>query len=261
MTAGSVTEVAGTTPTTLAAAGSPRNGSVPFISWRDGDCGFVYFLTPFDQIVQASMHSYVLQVRGKSKRWLAFMCRKDPAWLPESGGVCELCDRIGHAAKERFVALGLELRPEHRVLDRSGRLGRQIIAVVPATRKVVQEDGSKGNQPRIGLVAQAAFNFFRPLASLHRTHPLEEHTIEVFRHGQGKQSRFIFSPNELLPDLEPIRAFVPDLTEVMTELGSADRYEHELQWVRPEDQPEFARTNVSAHGPLAKAVMGSGAMA
>jgi hypothetical protein len=163
--------------------------SVPFISWRPGGVRWLYFLTPLEEIAQVRLHSYVRQLREGHERWLTFMCRKDPAWLPESGGSCDLCDRIGHLARERFVALAVELEAEHKTLAK-GVLGRKIVRVFPRTREVLDEEGTKVNQPRIGLVAQAAYNFFRPLAALHLTDPLEEHTFEILREGKGKQTRF-----------------------------------------------------------------------
>lgn len=221
---------------TRTAEGSSRVKRTSFISWKDGDTKSVYFITPIDEVPKVMMHNFVKKIvdtdeGGKRDTWLTFMCRKDPAWREESGGFCPLCDDIGHAATERFVALAVEVDP---VLE-----GRKVTDVKIKYKEGKDHEGNEVQYPQVGLVIQSAKIFFKTLVALdQKGRDVNGISWDVTREGAGFNTNYLFYPIEAKPDLEPIDDYIVSLESILDSLGSVEKYE-ELDGVRAEDQPSF----------------------
>jgi hypothetical protein len=120
----------------------------PRISWKDGETKTIAFLTPADEIAKIKVHEFAKVPDPDAKdgfRWANLMCRKDPAWIEESGNKCAACDILGHKAKERQVAVAVELESV------GGAKSKQFkVRTISRDR----DDGTKVEYPQYGLVSQ-----------------------------------------------------------------------------------------------------------
>jgi len=207
-----------------------------FISWKPDETKLLYFVTPIAEVPRVMMHNfvrkYVENEDGSTREtWMTFMCRKDAAWLEESGGECTLCDEIGHVAQERFAAVAVELEP---VMD-----GKRITGVEVKYKAGTDSEGKAVQYPQVGLVVQGAGNFFHTLTALDDRRPVDDISWEITREGQKLDTKYIFYPVEHEPNLSSIKDSIPSLLDVLSNLGSAERYERELEGVSAADQPSY----------------------
>jgi hypothetical protein len=168
-------------------------------------------------------------------RYVDFLCRKDPSMTDETGGYCELCDRVGADASEKFVALAVELDV---VKD-----GKRVTAVTVAEDTWVdKETGEDRSKPRWGLVIQAAKNFYSYFAAYHEnTGDIREVPWEIYREGAGTDTKYhSFELKAQLPDLSQLD--IPSLMELLEEMGSDEKYS-EVEKLSPGSQKSFGNSN------------------
>lgn len=204
----------------------------PNIYWKDGDVKTIAFRTPADDIPKIRIHQAVRipdDNMERGYRYDNFLCRKDPSMIEESGGHCPLCDDIGHAASERFVALAVELEPVTQ--------GKRTSALNVKYSKFERKDGTEVEIPRWGLVVQASKNFFAWLGAYDETKgDITEKAFEVQRQGGSKDTKYFFFPEDApLPDFSPIEDQLPDLEDLLEQMGSDEKYA-QLDGVEPGSQ-------------------------
>lgn len=230
-----------------AESGGGGNKFTSFIGWKDGDTKLVYFLTPAEEIPKLKVHSFVEIPTDDGVRYDTLVCRKDPAFREESGNTCDLCDRVGHAATEKFVALAVELEP-------STRKGKVITGVTPAMRKFTTRDDEEREVPQIGLVIQASRNFFAPYVAWDGRVDLEETSFEVQREGASTDTKYYFFPVNAHPDLSDIE--VPSLEDVIERMGSEEKYESvavlapgsQKQWGKNDNKKNASKSDSTSTG-------------
>lgn len=225
--------------------GGNRKGSTtytPYISWKTDESKNLFFITPIEEVPKVLMHNfvrkYVIDNNGvRKERWLTFMCRKDPAWRSESNGYCPLCDDIGHKATERFVALAVEVEP---IME-----GKRTVGVKVAYREATDKDGNEVEYPAVGLVVQGP-KFFGTLVAYDQKRDISELSWDITREGEGLKTQYVFFPIEGMPSLDEIASAIPDLNEILSELGSQEKYDRDLEGVYAEDQPVQIGANNNA---------------
>lgn len=209
-----------------------------YINWKDEDTKTLYFITPIDEVMRIMMHQFVKKVvetddGGEKDIWLNFMCRKDPAWLDESGGECQLCDEIGHKAVEKVLAIAVEVEP---VMD-----GKRFTGVEVKTHSGTDREGNEKEYPNVGIVTQSAHNFFQYLLTQSERRDISDTSWEITREGTGLTTKYNFYPVEFAPNLDDVIDHIPDLYDYVSDLGSAERYERELEGVKAEDQQVWGK--------------------
>jgi len=209
-----------------------------YISWKDGDAKTIAFLTPAEEFAKVRLHNFV-KVEDDSERgwhWDTFMCRKDPAWLDESGGKCELCDLVGHPAREQHVALALELNPV--TAPNSPKVTG--LEVQTVTRQ--KDDGTEVEYPQWGLVIQSFRNFFSFFTAFAAKYgDVTETAFDITRDGNDKDTIYPVIPlmDVDLPDLKEVRNQVPTLLEVLESMGSREKYDRDLPGAQAVEQPSY----------------------
>lgn len=204
----------------------------PNIYWKDGDAKTIMFLSSAEEIGKVKFHPFVEVPTedGKTTPRL-FMCRKDPAWMEESGGYCPLCDDIGAKVEEKHCALALELRP----IMKKGTPTIERLEVV--TRTFKRQDGTEVEVPVYGLVRQGFRNFFNYFAARASKYgDINNVAYDISRMGNDQSTSYIIEAlnGVELPDISEYE--IPTLVEVLEDLGSLERYESELQGVEPGSQ-------------------------
>lgn len=203
-----------------------------FIGWKDGDSKVVYFLTEPQEIPKLKLHSFVEFPTDDGTRYDTLVCRKDPAFRDEYGGECELCDRVGMASTEKFVALAIELEPV--------KSGKTIKGVNVAMRGYKDREGNDREVPQIGLVIQASRNFFAPYVAWESRKDLAETSFEVERSGASTDTKYFFFPVDAKPDLTDVE--VPSLEEVIERLASDEKYS-DVAELKPGSQKSWGDKN------------------
>jgi hypothetical protein len=222
-------------------------GFTPFISWKDGDRKFLAFITPAAEIPKVKIHNFVKVPTGNDEkpfRWGTFMCRKDPAWIDESGGECLLCEK-GLKSREIYAALAVELEPEFE--------GKKVVGLAPKFY-----EGSDGKQyPQVGLILQGKKNFFGWLGAYNeQREDITKVSFDILRQGATKDdTKYLFFDISQRPDLTHLEEFFPDLPELMEDMGSQETYDG-LVDVKASDQSVFsleAKKESSDNGNLPEA--------
>lgn len=227
----------GTDEITRSAESSGGSKFTPFIGWKDGDTKLVYFLTEPQEIPKLKLHSFVEFPTDDGVRYDTLVCRKDPAFREEYGGECELCDRVGMASTEKFVALAIELEPV--------KSGKTIKDVRVAMRQFKDREGNDREVPQIGLVIQASRNFFAPYVAWESRKDLTETSFEVERQGASTDTKYFFFPVDSKPDLSEVE--VPSLEEIIERLGSDEKYE-DVAELQPGSQKTWGDKNKKSGG-------------
>lgn len=134
----------------------------------------------------------------------------------ESGGYCELCDRVGHEATIKFVAMAVELEA---VKD-----GKRVKELKIAYDHGKNKDGQDVDYPRWGMAIQASKNFFSYLAAYHEnTGDIRDVGWEIVREGGSTDTKYHhFELKAPLPDLSGVE--VPDVIDVLENMGSDEKY-------------------------------------
>lgn len=214
----------------------------PFISWSDGDSKTVAFLTPIDQVAKVRMHDFVKVPADNEKGWRFehFMCRKDPAWLAESGGFCPLCDEIGAKVVEKHTAVGLELEPITNGTP-------QVTGLNVVTKNYQREDGTEVSYPQWGLIRQSFGNFFNYFTAFgQKWGDITHVAFDVARVGGDRTTSYIIMPviGIEVPDVSEYE--IPSLSDVLESLGSKEKYEENLPGAEEIDQtPNFDETETT----------------
>jgi hypothetical protein len=214
----------------------------PNIYWKADDSRYVVFLTGAEEIPQVKLHAAV-RVPNDSERGYSmenYLCRKDPALVEESGGQCELCDRIGHTPTVRHVALAVEVEPAE-------KNGKEVTAFKIKYNIVKRDDGTEVEYPQWGLVAQAAGNFFSWLAAFDENKgDIRKRVFEIQREGGGTQTKYhFFMEVAPVPDLSSLDEVIPELTDLLEEMASDEKYA-KLSTVEAGSQPTFGESDNKA---------------
>jgi hypothetical protein len=237
------------------AAGSGGRRFTPNIYWKPGDVRVIAFLTEADEIPKVRLHQMVNipdDSREKGIRYETFLCRKDPSMAEEYGGECELCDRVGADAAEKFVALAIELEPT--------RKGKRVesLAVKYDTVKRKKDDGTEEEveYPRWGLVIQASKNFFSYFAAYDEANgDIREVAWEIHREGGGTDTKYhpfmvMNGPNAVaLPDLSEVVDAIPTLEELLEAMGTEEKYA-EVSDLAAGSQPTFGNKKSTDSGTV-----------
>jgi hypothetical protein len=199
----------------------------PRISWKDKETKTITFLTPADEIAKIKVHEFIKVPDAEAKdgfRWANLMCRKDPAWQEESGNKCAACDILGHKAKERQVAVAVELESV------GGAKSKQFKV---RTRSVDREDGTKVEYPIYGLVYQGYKNFYAWFAAhAEREGELTGFVFDVTRKGNDETTNYpVFTVHNAEVDFGEFE--FPTLLELVEEFGSQEAYDRELGDIDP----------------------------
>lgn len=202
----------------------------PFISWKDGESRTILFTTPIEGVAKVRLHDWVKIPHQKNPdnpldkgfHWDHFMCRKDPAWLSESGGECYLCDVIGHKASEKHTAVGIELEPVH------ATGGPMVTGLNIITRSYKREDGTEVSYPQWGLIRQSFSNFYNYFTAFgQKWGGINHAAFDVSRIGGDKNTSYVIMPlmGIDLPDLTAYAENIPTLLEVLEPMGSVEKYD------------------------------------
>lgn len=184
---------------------------VPTIEWRDDrESKHVLFLTPVDEIPTVEYHDWIPVGKGQKAngetytKYEQFISRKDPA-IGESYD--ELQDRLDVRPKSRSIAVAVELDP---ITEKDDKGRDRVTGFVVATDTYIRKD-ENGNeeevaQPLVGLVVQAAQNFFGWLSSYDASQgPIEETPMNVTRRGKDANTTYDFIALEgRTVDLNPL---------------------------------------------------------
>lgn len=195
---------------------------VPFVAWKDGQSKTVLFTTPIEEVSKVKMHKFIKVPADNEDgfRNEHFMCRKDPAWLDESGGECFICDILGKKPAEPHVAIAVEL-------DAGVPTAPGVTTLTVATKTFKREDGTEVVYPQWGLVQQSFGNFFNYLTAFGQKWGGINHTaFDVSRNGNDKNTSYVFMPlvGSDLPDVNGFDEPVQDLVSLLEEMGSVEKY-------------------------------------
>jgi hypothetical protein len=212
----------------------------PNIYWKDGDIKTIAWLTAGDEIPKVRLHKMVPVPDDKMKsgtRWETLLCKKDPSMIEDFGGVCELCDEVGHEATEQFVALAVELEP---VKDGKKVTGLKVRYVTKPNK-----DGVDVDYPQWGIVIQSASNFFAYYGAYHEASgDIREVAWEIHREGGSRDTKYhpfivMNGPNAVpLPDMSDFADDLPALEALLEEMGSEEAYAR-VAGVTSDDIPSF----------------------
>lgn len=222
------------------AAGGGKRKFTPNIYWKAGDVRTIAWLTAADEIPKVRLHQMVRipdDSRESGFRYETFICQKDPSLIEEFGGECELCDRVGHEASEKFVALAVELE--------SVKDGKKVKSVHVKKEKYKDKDGGEQEAVRWGLVIQAAKNFYSYFASYdENSGDIREVAWEIHREGGSTDTKYhpfvvMSGPNAIpLPDLSEVIDSIPTLDELLEGMATSEKYE-QVADVAAGSQPSF----------------------
>lgn len=213
---------------------SAKGGSrkfTPSIYWKeDKESHFVLFISPVGEFTTLDVH--VIEISPKV--WRTFICRKEACFEDESGGHCPACDELGDSPSQRTLALAVELDP---VEKRIG--GRRTIESLKVKMVEVEKDGETKEYPRIGVVFQAAGNFFNYITAYDAQHQdVTTLAFEIQREGKGGRTNYQFFPlpGVEVPTIDDFEDDLPDVVAYIEELGSQERYDEELKGVKRESK-------------------------
>lgn len=204
-----------------------------FFWWNDGDRKFLAFTTPAANIPKVLWHDFVKVPSDNDEFpfWnKKYFCRKDPAWLEESGGECYICDVLDLKPTLRYAAVAVELEPEFE--------GKKVIGLS------VKYNKGKDDKEYVqsGLVIQSKKLFFAYLGAYNETRAdITSVSFDVLRQGAGPDdTKYIFFDLDSRPDLSSVEEFIPDVADALEVLGTEDIYaELKASGARAEDQKRF----------------------
>lgn len=212
----------------------------PSIYWKTGDIKTIAFLTSADEAPKVRLHQMVKvpdDTRTSGVRYETVICKKDPAMVEDFNGECPLCDKVGHGAAERYVALAIELEPT--------REGKRTKSLAVKTNAAEDKDGNTVDYPQWGLVIQASSNFFSYFAAYHEsTGDIRDVAWEIHREGSSSKTKYhpfivMNGTNAVpLPDLSEIVDSIPSLDDLLEEMASPEKYA-ELEALPAGSQPSF----------------------
>jgi hypothetical protein len=212
----------------------------PNIYWKPGDVRTIAWVTAADEIPKVRLHQMVKipdDSRESGIRYETFLCKKDPALIEESGGVCDLCDRVGAEPAEKFVALAIELEPV--------KEGKKITELKVKKDVVKRDDGTEAEYARWGLVIQASKNFFSYFAAYDSSKgDIRDVAWEIQREGGSTDTKYhpyiVMNGTSAvsLPDLAEVIENAPTLEELLDEMASDEKYA-QTEELAPGSQPGF----------------------
>jgi len=222
----------------------------PNIYWKAGDIRTVAWLTAANEIPKVRLHQMVRIPDDRFDsgfRYETIVCKKDPALIEEFGGDCELCDRVGHEAVERYVALAIELE--------AIKEGRKVKDLKVKLETYKDKEGKDQTAPRWGVVIQASKNFFSYFAAYDEASgDIRDVAWEIHREGGSTDTKYhpfvvMNGPNAVeLPDLTEYVENIPELETLLEDMGSPEKYE-QVADLEPGSQPSFGgKSNVKGDG-------------
>jgi hypothetical protein len=214
------------------------------IYWKNGDVRTIVFVTAANEIPKVRLHTFVQVPDDRLEsgfRYETLLCKKDPSMVEESGGACELCDRVGHDATEKFAALAIELE--------AVKEGKRVKELKVKYDTVKREDGTEVEYPRWGLVTQGAKNFFSYFAAYDdAAGDIRDVAWEITRDGDSIGTKYhAFEVKAALPDLSEVIENIPELDDLLEEMGSDEKYE-QIKEVQAGSQPSFGNRQATDDG-------------
>jgi hypothetical protein len=232
-----------------------RGGYLNTILWKtDKESRYLAFLTAIEDVPKLAIHFF-----QAANGWRTFVCRRNEIYEDESNGECAICEMAerdledGDKKESRFkanwkhFAIAVELEPiEERV---NGK--KQITGFELKMETYENKAGEEVTVPVFGLVSQALTNFWTPLSVMvDRKGDLTEQVIEVVRSG-GKKSKVSYNffdyPGREQVDvlLEEYEDRIPSLIDWITEKGSKEHYDRELDGFDPEAEEDEGEQSAS----------------
>jgi len=217
---------------------------VPEIMWKDDkEEKSVLFLTPVDEIPTILYHDWIPVGKGEKAngdtytKYEKFISRKDPA-IGETYD--DLEDRLNVKPKLRQIAVAVELEPLTEEEEVRGRVREKVVGFQVATDTFTRKTDNgevEVTAPKVGLVVQAAQNFFGWLSSYDASKgPIEETPLQIVRRGKKTDTTYDFIPVEDRPvDLSGLL----DNLDGISYLGNAEEVE-KIASDLPEDELEAA---------------------
>ncbi len=149
--------------------------------------------------------------------------------VEESGGFCDLCDRVGVEPTVKFVATAVELETV-----KEGKRVKELKIAYDEREK----DGQKVEYPRWGIVIQASKNFFAYLAAYHENQgDIRDLGWEIIRTGSSTDTKYAHFPlTASLPDLSGLE--VPSVEDILEGMGSDEHYA-QTQDIKAGSQPTY----------------------
>lgn len=183
---------------------------VPQIQWREEDEEkFIRFLTPLDEIPTFEYFDWIPVGKGEKAdgstytKYEHFISRKDP-YIGEDYD--DLQDRLGVDPKFRCLGIAVELEPVMETVKGRPRPVGFEVKTTTFTRK--DEDGNEEEvtAPAIGIIVQAATNFWGWLSSYDSSMgPIEDVAFQVKRRGKKTDTAYDFIAIEGKPiDMSPL---------------------------------------------------------
>jgi len=222
------------------AAGGGKRRFTPNIYWKPGDVRAIAWLTAAGDIPKVRLHQMVRIPDDRFDsgfRYETFVCKKDPSMVEEFGGECDLCDRVGHEASEKFVALAVELE--------TVKEGKKVKEVKVKMDQYKDKDGNDQEAVRWGIVIQAAKNFYSYFAAYdENSGDIREVAWEIHREGGSTDTKYhpfviMNGPNAIpLPDLSEVTENIPALDDILEGMASPEKYE-QVDELAPGSQPSF----------------------
>jgi len=217
----------------------------PFIYWKESkERKFLAFVTPIEEVPTLNVHPFVQTPNGKR----FFVCRKNDFLLEDSGGACVLCDEHNEKPVTRNAAVAVVLEPvEEKVNGKKKITGFEL-----KMRTFERKDGTEETVPEVGMVVQAASNFFMPLASFTtRKGDITDYPLEVERIGKDQKTSYQFYeyPDDMRPDLSEYKDEIPNIIDWISEKGSTEYYQSELDGYSGSDDGEEADPEAAGSGP------------
>lgn len=210
------------------------------IYWKPEEVRTVAWVTAADEIPKVRVHQMVNFPDDRFPsgiRYETFVCKKDPALVEESGGACELCDRVGHEAVERYVALAIELEPV--------KEGKRVTSLRVKEDTYKDRDGNDASSPRWGIVIQASKNFFSYFVAYEEASgDIRDVAWEIHRDGGGSDTKYhpfvvMNGPSAVsLPDLSSVIDTIPPLEELLEEMATVEKYAQVAE-LEAGSQPSF----------------------
>jgi hypothetical protein len=214
------------------------------IYWKNGDVRTVAFVTAASDIPKVRLHTFVRIPDDRMEsgfRYDTFLCRKDPSMVDETGGVCPLCDDVEHEATEKFMALAIELE--------ATKEGKKVKELKVKYDTVKRDDGTEVEYPRWGVITQGAKNFFSYFAAYDEmSGDIREVAWEIQREGDSVGTKYHpFEVKAALPDLTEVIENMPELEDLLDEMGSDEKYS-QVGELEAGSQPSFGGRKNSDSG-------------
>lgn len=191
-----------------------------WIRWEEDEQKTIRFLTDMDDIITVWVHEYV---QGHGNKTGSLICRR------EFGKDCELCEAD---VKRREKSYGIAVEREAVYNSKTNKLkGFRDVKVE------VTIEGEEKEVPLVGIVAQAAKNFWSKFYVIHdRYSTITDRDYDIKRVGKSMDTDYHIFPNpeSTLKNPEKYDELLPDIEEMLEHMASDEYYDRLLRGITPE---------------------------